>query len=130
MDDELSLLRRRDDEVRIKDREKLNELYELVVSLNENVLYFKTDILQWRARVETVLSSDLEKIEAKIAELDNWKSLHIKEYDLDQPSLSVLRHIASFGMVFRWVIIFFLGVLSAVGVAQPAFEILQKWLSR
>ena len=72
----------------------------------------------------------IKALENEVGDLRDINNRHIQEYRLDAPTLSVLRHIASFGVVARWVIISVIGVLSAIGIVQVAYETIQKWVAR
>lgn len=76
------------------------------------------------------LQEKLDGVEELLIDVLLWKEKHIEQYVLDQPTLSILRHIAGFSVVLRWIVIGALGVLSAIGVTQLAFETIQKWMAK
>ena len=90
-----------------------------------------------RAELDRLTSDQLKKLQEELDDVKEqltdvllWKEKHVEQYTLDQPSLSVLRHIAGFSVVLRWVVIGALGVLSAIGATQLAFETIQKWMAK
>lgn len=100
---------------------------------NEKVEFFE-DRRAMRAELDRLHFEKLKKLEHKVEELEEvlseftlWKEKHVEQYQIDQPTLSVLRHIAGFSVVLRWVVIAALGLLSAIGATQLAFETLHKW---
>ncbi len=76
------------------------------------------------------LQEELDGVKERLTDVLLWKEKHVEQYILDQPTLSILRHIAGFSVVLRWIVIGALGVLSAIGATQLAFETIQKWMAK
>ena len=76
------------------------------------------------------LQEELDGVKERLTDVLLWKEKHVEQYIRDQPTLSILRHIAGFSVVLRWIVIGALGVLSAIGATQLAFETIQKWMAK
>jgi hypothetical protein len=74
------------------------------------------------------LKHELEELKKEMSAVIEWKARHTEQYLQDAPTLSVLRHVAGFSVVMRWLVIGLLGLLSAIGALQLAIETIQKWV--
>lgn len=76
------------------------------------------------------LQEELNSVKEQLTDVLLWKEKHVEQYVLDQPTLSILRHVAGFSVVLRWIVFGALGVLTAIGATQLAFETIQKWMAK
>ena len=72
----------------------------------------------------------IRALEEQVREMREWMAQHKEQYQLDLPTLSVLRHIAGFSAVVRWIMIGALGLLSAIGALQLAIDSVSRWVSK
>ena len=69
----------------------------------------------------------IRRLEQDMEDLKAFTAVYNEQQRRDERSLSVLRHIAAFGVVTRWLTIFTLGLLAMIGSFQAAFDLFHYW---
>lgn len=75
-------------------------------------------------RLENELDTLRHNIESTILKLNNILEIQ-QSY---KPVVDSFSKVISAGVVIRWMIIFIIGTLAAIGTASTALEVIQKWI--
>lgn len=93
--------------------ERLAQLEEKVRHLQESFEHLQSDIESTK-QITHSSHEDIEEI------LETQKQI--------KPSIDCIQRLVSAGMVLRWVIIFVIGTLAAIGTTATALDVVRKWI--
>ena len=105
-DEETALLRRE------LDRQHFERLAELEAQLDALEMQVRNDI--------AIMKMDMHSMKLDIKAMLSCQSEH-------QPTMQSLERIVGAGMVLRWIVIFTVGALAAIGTTATAWETVSRW---
>jgi len=78
--------------------------------------------------LEKQVNEDLAAVMTALQSLTlDLRTLVARQTD-HEPTMQALERIVGAGMVLRWIVIFVVGALAAIGTTATAWDSLQKWL--
>lgn len=77
--------------------------------------------------IEKRIQEELKQHRETLADISQKLNVISAMQAAHEPMMHSLDHLVGAGMVFRWVVIFIVGAMAAIGTATTAWESVHKW---